>query len=438
MFPLYIGMLLLFHKNENRTISKSGLLKSASTHPAQKRLDVVLCKEMLKKQALFVMPSKLLERNPPMRLSSTPPNNFCKVNENQTISPQQRQGLNIPPPVEKELDILLKEAWKNAGNRPDEFINSPVHQRYANLIDELRAHTPSEGITLGLEPMSSVLKKLPNLNTHTLEVCSQHGGFFRFLKLDFNRATNFHMFTYTTASSFKDIKSLFIVLETLLERLPNSVTLVKNRDEFLHQLFERFNQAANELGITPINLNKRHKLRTLVPKTLKKLNLALDSVQKKEGTKRHKELINKYDSLLEDLDKLLESFGCDEDRKFENFLAKIAEAIQGDRALSGLREGDLEWIATHNSRKYRPISSQEKNTGKEGIIRIFNTLIQHHSQPFVNNEKPLPNLTVNMEQREWRTQLINALRILHPDINPEHEEAGKIVNQLKDISEKLF
>jgi hypothetical protein len=34
-------LLLLFHKNKNWTISKSRTLERASTHPAQKRLDVV-------------------------------------------------------------------------------------------------------------------------------------------------------------------------------------------------------------------------------------------------------------------------------------------------------------------------------------------------------------------------------------------------------------
>ena len=42
-----------------------------------------------------------------MRLSSTPPNNICKVSVNQPSSLQQRQGMKVPPEVEIALDDIF-------------------------------------------------------------------------------------------------------------------------------------------------------------------------------------------------------------------------------------------------------------------------------------------------------------------------------------------
>jgi hypothetical protein len=125
-------------------------------------------------------------------------------------------------------------------------------------------------------------------------------------------------------------------------------------------------------------------------------------------------------------------------RQAEARATKEADRMKSEGMASslGLTVNDVESINIMNSKRYRPISSTEKTSGKQDIVRIFNALIQHHSILFeVGN---LPKLTMDLDQKKWKKQLLCAMVKLHPDVNSATAEAYKAVNQLKDISEKLW
>jgi hypothetical protein len=108
-----------------------------------------------------------------MRLSSTPPNNFCKAIVNQPASLQQRQGLTITKEVEERLISAIgeKEAWilEQLKKHNDNFhlAISPSAWRSGNYLEVLQGRWTvwvSDTVTNHYMPeLQVLLQDLPRL-----------------------------------------------------------------------------------------------------------------------------------------------------------------------------------------------------------------------------------------------------------------------------------
>jgi len=119
-----------------------------------------------------------------MRLSSTPPNNFCKASVNQPASLQQRQGLTITKEVDKRLVHLFSTTFSTFQNQLREqaprLVEGQPHSRgFAHLeglaIDDfetkvqvLKSHEASNHLILAVDSAVDGV-------AHTLKVMSPSG-----------------------------------------------------------------------------------------------------------------------------------------------------------------------------------------------------------------------------------------------------------------------
>ena len=119
-----------------------------------------------------------------MRLSSTPRTDFSKASVNQPSSLQQRQGMTIPPDVEKRLvhlfdethlkfrDLVIEKApclnYEQPHSRGFAHLQGFAIKHFSTILKGLKKHQASNHLTLAVDSAVDGVE-------HTLKVMSPSG-----------------------------------------------------------------------------------------------------------------------------------------------------------------------------------------------------------------------------------------------------------------------
>jgi hypothetical protein len=142
-----------------------------------------------------------------MRLSSTPPNNFSKASVNQPSSLQQRQGMEIPAEVERNLATIYNSAQAPVRGMAESFLTQESTKQLGESLNCLMA--------LGHNKYYTLLKGLEShIDPFTLTIDSKDGLYI--LNILDEKKQSIRQ-AYLTDRMLPDIMN---PLEQLLEALP--------------------------------------------------------------------------------------------------------------------------------------------------------------------------------------------------------------------------